>query len=61
MGDGAMRIIAESTKQALEILFNAYDQKPEVDTEDIDSLLTKLCKDFIDTSFFTEYARNGEI
>lgn len=61
MGEGAMRIIAESTKQALDILFSAYDQRPEADTEDIDSLLTRLCKDFIDTSFFTEYARNGEI
>lgn len=63
IGDAALKIIADSTKQALEILFNAYDQRPGVESNDadIDATLTKLCKDFIDTSFFTEYARNGEI
>ena len=63
MGEAAMKIIAESTKQTLEILFNAYEQRPDIGAEnfEVDSILDNLCKEFIDTSFFAEYARNGEI
>ena len=63
MGESAMKIIADSTRQTLEILFNAYEQRPDIDTEnfEVDSILDNLCKEFIDTSFFAEYARNGEI
>ena len=63
MGESAMKIIADSTMQELNILFSAYEQRPDIDAENIEVefSLDKLCKEFIDTSFFAEYARNGEI
>lgn len=63
MGESAMKIIADSTAQTLEILFNAYKQRPDIDFENIEveNTLNKLCKEFIDTAFFAEYAQNGEI
>lgn len=63
MGEASMKIIADSTKQTLEILLNAYELRPDVESEDInvENTLDKLCKEFIDTAFFAEYAQNGEI
>ena len=52
MGESAMKIISDSTMQALDIIFNAYEQKPEEEPEDdIVLFLVILKRNFRMTSF----------
>ncbi len=63
LGNSSMSIIAESNMNAIKALADAYVQNPNlnVNNPEMDRLLADVCKEVIDTAFFTEYARNGEI
>ena len=48
---------------AIKTLADAYVQNPNlyIDNPEVDKLFADICKEIIDTAFFAEYARNGEI
>lgn len=63
LGNSALSIIAESNMNAIKALADAYVQNPNlnIDNPEVDKLFADICKEIIDTAFFAEYARNGEI
>jgi len=62
MGEHSAQIFADAAFANIKILADTYcekeGEKGNIETEE---LLNKACKDIIDTAFFAEYARNGEI
>ena len=63
LGNSSLSIIAESNMSAIKALADAYVQNPNLNTNnpEVDKLFADICKEIIDTAFFAEYARNGEI
>lgn len=63
LGNSSLSMIAESNMNAIKVLADAYVQNPNLNTDnpEVDKLFADIRKEIIDTAFFAEYARNGEI
>ena len=63
MGENSLQIIADNTFKAIQFLIEAYEQRPNIPMPNpkVEELLNQTIKSIIDTSFFIEYARNGEM
>ncbi len=63
LGDASLSTIADSTITSIRALSDAYVQNPNLNVQNpvVDDLFNEVCKEVIDTAFFIEYARNGEL
>ena len=63
LGQSSLIQIADGTINSINILIDAYEKRNDIPNPnfEIEILLDSICKEIIDTSFFIEYASNGEI
>ena len=63
LGQNSLLTIADSAETNIKTIADAYAQRPDISlpNKEVEDILNDVCKEIIDTSFFAEYARNGEI
>ena len=63
LGQSSLVTIADAAATNIKTIADAYIQRPDLPSpnKEVEDILNDICKEIIDTSFFAEYARNGEI